>query len=225
MLQKVFVIGVCFVALIGCTEKIPQESKQSKLEVPTQATQQKSESIEQERIRLAEEKVRTTRRQIVVSSIKQLEQQMDLLSQIMLGRQQKISNLELQANQLETDLRTYNGKVESFIMAHKTSIACMGAVDASLDESNQYSKAVKDVAGVATIACGIALLSNDEFRKEVFFVIDQLTQADSYAKNLKDNFKVIQSQIYTENESLEKEKSETSKLTSDIQKYQSQLEI
>lgn len=215
MLKKVFVIGVCCVALIGCTNKIPQESKQTEPEVSTQETQQESGSLEQER---------ENRRQIVLSNIKQIEQQMDLLSQSMLGRQQKISNLELQKNQLEADIRTYNGKVESFIMEHKRAATCMGAVGASLDENNQYSQDVKDIASVVTVTCGIVVVSNEEFRKEVFFVIDQLTQADTYAKNLNDSIQAIQSQIDTENESLEKEKLEISNLTSDIQKYQSQLE-
>jgi chromosome segregation ATPase len=225
MLQKAFVIGICFMAFIGCGEQISQEQKQSELEVSTQRIQQESEWLEQERIKLAETKERETRRQVIISSIKQLEQQMDLSSQRMLGIQQKISNLELQQNQLETEIRTHHGKVESFMMAHKVAIACMGAVGVGLDEKNQYSKDAKDIAGAVTVACGIGFLSNNEFRKEIFFVIDQLTQADSYAKNLMGQIKAIQSQIYTENESLEKEKSEASRLASDIQKYQSQLEI
>ncbi len=225
MLQKAFFIGVCFIALIGCTDTIAPDSGQPETEVVTQLTPQERESLEQERIRLAEEKERETRRQILASNIKNLEQQIDLLSQRMLGRQQKISNLELQVNNLETDLRTYNGEVESFITAHKTAIACMGAVGASLDESNQYSQDVKDIASVVTLACGFGVVLNEEFRNEVFFVVDQLTQADTYVKNLTGQLTATKSQLLTENESLESEKVESSKLASDVQNYQSQLEI
>jgi chromosome segregation ATPase len=218
MLQKAFVIGACFVALIGCTGQIPQKSQQPQPEaLMTEVPQESTGSAESKEVE--------TRRKIALSSIKQLEQQTDLLSQKMLGRQQKISDLELKKNQLEADIRAYNSKVQSFLVEHKNAAGCMGAVGASLDESNQYSKDVKDIASLVTVVCGIGVLSNEEFRNEVFFVVDQLTQADSHVKNLNNDFKAIQSQIYTENESLAQEKSEVSRLTADIQKQQSQLEI
>jgi predicted nucleic acid-binding Zn-ribbon protein len=218
MLKKAFVIGACFVALIGCTGQIPQKSQQTQPEaLMTEVPQESTGSAESKEVE--------TRRKIALSSIKQLEQQTDLLSQKMLGRQQKISDLELKKNQLEADIRAYNSKVQSFLVEHKNAASCMGAVGASLDESNQYSKDVKDIASLVTVVCGIGVLSNEEFRNEVFFVVDQLTQADSHVKNLNNDFKAIQSQIYTENESLAQEKSEVSRLTADIQKQQSQLEI
>ncbi|GAB1538723.1 hypothetical protein NUACC21_13870 [Scytonema sp. NUACC21] len=66
MLQKAFIIGVCFVVFIGCTDKILQNSEQSELEVSTKKTQQESESLEQERIRLVAEEERKTKKQVII---------------------------------------------------------------------------------------------------------------------------------------------------------------
>lgn len=196
---------VAALGINGCSQKV--EQNESKITV-----QQQREALEKEQVR-----------QAILSNVKQLEQQKDLFSQKMIGRQQKILSLEIQESQLETDLRAYNGKVESFMMAHVGAIACMGAVGAALDESNQYSKDAKDVAATATVVCGIAVVTNSNFREEVFSVTYELTQADSYAKNLKSQITAIQSEVYRENNALEKEKSEVGEIASSIQKYQSQL--
>lgn len=224
MSPKAYIVGICCVAIFGCTQNIPQTLQQSEVEVSTQKLEKERASLEEQRTKLAADQERENKKQLILSSIKQLEQQRDFLAQGMLGRQQKISNLELQQNQLETDIRTYDGKVQSFMMAHKTAIACMGAVGVSLDDKNQYSQDAKNIAGAVTLVCGLVIASNSDFRQEVFFVVDQLTQADSYAKNLRGQFQSVQSQINTENDLLQKERDEASRLASDIQNYQSQLE-
>ncbi|MEM6399159.1 MAG: hypothetical protein AAF757_02845 [Cyanobacteria bacterium P01_D01_bin.116] len=206
MLRKTLILGVCFVTLIGCSTQTPQS------ELPTQ--QQSESSLE----------IRDNQRQIAISNIKQLEQESAVLSQKMIGRQQKISNLELKKNDLETDIQTHNRKVQSFIQKNKDAVVCMGAADASLDESNQYSEDVKNVAGAVTVACGIGVLANEEFRNKVIFVADQLVQADNHMNNLKTNFQSLESQLDTENNLLAQEQSEARELATSIQKQQSQLE-
>ncbi|NDJ18770.1 hypothetical protein [Myxacorys almedinensis] len=223
MLKKAVVIGVCFVAIAGCTQAVSPRATQSTPERSTENRQQESDSTEQRQTRLAEDE-RETRKQAALSSIKQLEQQKDLLSQRMLGRQQKLSNLELRANQLETELSTYNRRVQAFILAHKNSVGCMGALGVSLDETNHYSKDVKDLAGAATLVCGAAVIANDGFRNEVIRVADQLSQASNHVKNLTSQLQGVRSQINTENASLEQEQTEASNLASGIQNYHSQLE-
>ena len=129
MLRKTLILGVCFVTLIGCSTPTPSNSDN------IQATQEQAAS--------SAETIQENKIQIAISNIKQLEQQSNLLSQKMIGRQQKISNLELKKNDLEADIRAYNQKVQSFILQNKDAVACMGAANASLDESNQYSQDVK----------------------------------------------------------------------------------
>lgn len=210
MFQKAFVVGVCCATIIGCSTTVPQKIPEPEV---LQGTPQREGSA------------REARNQVVASRIKQLEQQNDLLLQKMLGRQQKISSLEIQENQLRTDLRAFNGKVEAFMKDNIGAITCMQAVGATLDESNQYSKDTKDIAATATVVCGIAVLANSNFREEVFSVVDQLAQADSYAKNLSNQLSAIQSELATESAALEQGRAETGRITSEIQTYQSQLEV
>jgi hypothetical protein len=210
MFQRAFVVGICCATIIGCSATAPQKTSESEV---SQGTAQR------------EERAHEARNQVIASSIKQLEQQNALLSQSILGRQQKISALELQKNQLEIDLRAFNGKVEAFIMDNIGAITCMQAVGATLDESNQYSKDTKDIAATATVVCGIAVLANSDFRGEVFSVVDQLAQADSHAKNLSSQINAIQSELATESAALEQDRAETGRIASEIQTYQSQLEV
>ena len=210
MLRKTLILGVCFVTLIGCSTPTPSNSDN------IQATQEQAAS--------SAETIQENKIQIAISNIKQLEQQSNLLSQKMIGRQQKISNLELKKNDLEADIRAYNQKVQSFILQNKDAVACMGAANASLDESNQYSQDVKNVASAVTFVCAAAVLSNEEFRNKVIHVADQLVQADNHMNNLKNNFQSLQSKIDSENQLLGQEQSEARELATSIQKYQSQLE-
>lgn len=209
MLRKTLILGVCFLNLIGCSTQTPADSENIQAPQP-----QPESSVE----------IRENQRQIAISNIKQLEQQANLLSQKMIGRQQIISNLELKKNDLEANIQAYNQKVQSFILQNKDTVACMGAANASLDESNQYSQDVKNVAGAVTFICGAAVLSNEEFRNKVIFVADQLVQADSNINNFKSRFQAVQSQIDSENQLLGKEQSQASELATSIQKQQSHLE-
>ncbi|BAZ04134.1 hypothetical protein [Calothrix sp. NIES-3974] len=218
--QKILIIAACCIGLIGCTTPTPTNpSTQVTEETRTQQQQQQ----QKEELRLIRERERENQRQIVISNIKQLEQQANLLSQRMVGRQQNISNLELQRNQLAADIRNYKSRVEAFMLRHKNAIACMGAVGVSLDENNQYSQDVKDFASVVGVICGVAVIGNEEFRNEVLSVVDQLTQADNHTKNLQNNLRTVQSQLDAENQLIVQEKSQANQLAADIQKLQSQL--
>lgn len=214
MLRNTLILGVCFVTLIGCSTQTPADSENIQAPQSELPRQPKSNA----------ETISENQRQIAISNIKQLEQQSSLLSKKMIGRQQIISNLELQKNDLEANIQAYNQKVQSFILQNKDTVACMGAANASLDESNQYSQDVKNVAGAVTFICGAAVLSNEEFRNKVIFVASQLAQADNHTNNLKNNFQSLQSQIDTENQLLGKEQLEASELATSIQKQQSHLE-
>jgi peptidoglycan hydrolase CwlO-like protein len=210
MLKKIFLVGVCLIAITGCSSEGSPQSLP--LPAPANAPEPRPPVAEPD-----------ARRQVALSNIKQLEQQISLISQKMLGQQEKISNLELQSNQLETDLRTYNGKIQAFMKAHQQAVVCMSAVGAALDETNRYSQDAKDLAGGVTLVCGVVVLADAKFREEVFWVIDQLNQADSYADNLANQLEAVRSQIITENQVLETDKTEVSRITTDIQNYQSQL--
>jgi hypothetical protein len=165
-----------------------------------------------------------TQTQIIISNIKQLEQQSAVLSQKMIGRQQNISNLELQKSKIEADLRAYNQKIEAFKVQHKDVIGCRNAVRAGQDKSERYSENEKNVANAVTFFCGAGFLADEEFRNKVLFVNEQLSQADSNINNFKSNFQAIQSQIDSENELLAQEQSQARELATSIQEQQSQLE-
>lgn len=230
MLRKsIIVIGLCLVAIVGCGEEAaaPVDTTTSTPApdpVAIQKARQEQERLKQEQIRLAAEaQERENKRQGIQLNINQLEQQSNLLSQKMIGRQNNISTLEGQQNQLTAELREYDGNVKSFMMDHKTAVGCMGAVGASLDDDNQYSKEAKQIAVMAGVACGLGVLFDEDFRKEVFSVADQLAQASANKKNLSSQINEVQSQLATENQSLTNEKSEYDKLVAEIQSYQSQL--
>lgn len=215
--QKILIIAACCIGLIGCATPTPTNPS-------TQVTEEtRTQQQQQEELKLIRERERENQRQIVLSNIKQVEQQANLLSQRMVGRQQNISNLELQRNQLAADIRNYKSRVEAFMLRHKNAIACMGAVGVSLDENNQYSQDVKDFASVVGVICGVAVIGNEEFRNEVFSVVDQLTQADNNTKNLQNNLRTVQSQLDAENQQLVQEQSQANQLAADIQRLQSQL--
>lgn len=221
MLQKTLILGVCFLMLVGCSTSVPQTRTEP--EVVERVTQDSS-SVQQEPSQLAEERARDTRRQSILAKIRPLEQEMELLSEKMLGRQQKISKIELQSNQLKTDLKAFQGNVKAFMMKHQAEIACIGAAGVSFSKDNQYSKEVKDTADFVTLACGVGALSNGEFVKKIFHVVDQLNQADSYAKDLQSQINAVEAQIGTEAEQLEAERAEASKLKSAIESHQTQLD-
>lgn len=221
MLRKTLAFGVCFLVLAGCSTPVPP----TQFEATTQTREQSdNESVKQERTQLAAERARETRRQSITAKIQPLEQEIKLLAERMLGRQQKLSNIELQKNQLKTELETHNRNVNAFMMKYKTEVACIGAFGASLSEDNQYSKDAKDLATVVTVACGVGALADGEFGKRVIQVVDQLNQADSYAKDLRSQIQTATAQFDAESQQLEAEKAEVSKLTSDIQAYQAQLD-
>lgn len=215
--HKILTIAAFCIGFIGCTTPTPTNPS-------TQVTEEtRTQQQQQEELRLIRERERENQRQIVISNIKQLEQQANLLSQRMVGRQENISNLELQRNQLAADIRNYKSRVEAFMLRHENAIACMGAVGVSLDENNQYSQDVKDFASVVGVICGVAVIGNEEFRNEVFSVVDQLTQADNHTKNLQNNLRTVQSQLDTENQQLVQEQSQANQLAADIQRLQSQF--
>jgi hypothetical protein len=93
-----------------------------------------------------------------------------------------------------------------------------------LSEDNQYSKDAKDLATAVAVACGVGAMADGEFGKRVVKVVDQLNQADSYAKDLRSQIQTTTSQFEAESQQLEVEKAEVSKLTSSIQAYQTQLD-
>lgn len=221
MLRKSLTLGVCFLMLTGCATSTPPT--QSEVANPT-SVERDNQTVQQERTQLAEERARETRRQSIMAKIQPLEQEMKLLAERMLGRQQKLSNMELQKNQLKTELETHNRNVNAFMMKYKAEVACIGAFGVSLSEGNQYSKDAKDLATAVTVACGVGVLADGAFGKRVIQVVDQLNQADLYAKDLRSQIQSATAQLEAESQQLEAEKSEVSKLTSDIQAYQTQLD-
>jgi peptidoglycan hydrolase CwlO-like protein len=221
MLQKTLALGVCSLMIVGCSTSVPQTQTEPK--VVEQVTQD-SNFVQREQTQATEERARETKRQNILTKIKLLEQDIELLSERMQGRQQKLSKIELQSDQLKTDLKTFQGNVKAFMMKHQAEVACIEAAGVSFLEDNQYSKEVKNTADFVTLACGVGALSNGEFIKKIFHVVDQLNQADSYAKNLQSQINAVEAKMGTETEQLEAENAEFSQLKSAIQEYQAQLE-
>ncbi|MDX2229916.1 MAG: hypothetical protein NW220_09775 [Leptolyngbyaceae cyanobacterium bins.349] len=221
MLRKTLALGVCFLVLAGCSTPVPPTQSEAPIQTREDSD---NESAQQESTELAAERAKEAKRQSITAKIKPLEQEMELIAERMLGRQQKLSNIELQKNQLKTELETHNRNVNAFMMKYKAEVACIGAFGVSLSENNQYSKNAKDLATAMTVACGVGVLADGEFGKRVVQVVDQLNQADNFAKDLRSQIQTATAQLETESQQLEAEKAEVSKLTSDIQTYQTQLD-
>jgi len=221
MLRETLALGVCLLILAGCSTSTPptQSEATTQLREPSD-----HEAVKQERTQLAEERAKETRRRSITAKMKPLEQEMGLLTEQMLGRQQKLSKIDLQKNQLKTELETHNRNVNAFMMKYKMEVACINAFGVSLSEGNQYSKDAKDIATAVTVACGVGVVADGEFGKRVFQVVDQLNQADSYAKDLRSQIQTATAQFEAESQQLEAEKAEVGKLTSNIQAYQTQLD-
>jgi len=200
------------------------QSQPETVSIPNNANhrQQTQMLARQDAIATAAE-AREIRRRSLLTKMKPLTQQMDLLSQRMVGRQQKISNLELQDTQLKSELKTHNRNVHAFMMKHQAAVACMGATGVTLDENNQYSEDVKNVATAMTALCGFGVISNGEFRNQVVFVADQLNQAHTYSMNLTAQIKTNQTTLETEIKNLEQEQLEVSRLGTDLQTYETEL--
>jgi len=242
-MQKKLAIGACVLTLLvggyAVFQKTPEptvsnnmrpnEESLSQRQTETTSTlnnsnhgQQSSTLPRQDAIARAEE-TREVKRRSLITKMKPLTHQMDLLSQRMVGRQQKISNLELQDNQLKSELETHNRNVRAFIMKHQAAVACMRATGVTLAENNQYSEDVKNVATAMTALCGFGVISNGEFRQQVVFVADQLNQAHNYSMNLTAQIKTTQTKLETENKNLEQEQLEVSRLRTDLQNYETEL--
>ncbi|HIK16324.1 MAG TPA: hypothetical protein IGS53_13725 [Leptolyngbyaceae cyanobacterium M33_DOE_097] len=242
-MQKKLAIGVCVLTLLAggyaTFQKTPEPTVSNNLRPNEESfSQSQPETIStsnnanhrqqtqmisrQDAIARAEE-TREVQRRSLIAKMKPLTQQMDLLSQRMVGRQQKISNLELQDNQLKSELETHNRNVRAFMMKHQAAVACMGATGVTLDENNQYSEDVKNVATAMTALCGFGVISNGEFRKQVIFVADQLNQAHNYSMNLTAQIKTNQTTLATEIKNLEQEQLEVSRLGTDLQNYETEL--
>ncbi|MBF2016068.1 MAG: hypothetical protein IGS23_12860 [Rivularia sp. T60_A2020_040] len=219
MLQTKLICAVSLITLIGCTTQTP--SSYSNDSAITPAAQSEPSRLEQIEVNRATQQ--ENQRQIISSKIKQIEQQSELLSQTMIGRQQKISQLRLRENELESSIQTYNQKIQSFIFQNKDAVACMGAANVSLNENNQYSEDVKNVASAVTLVCAGGILLDEQFRNRVIFVADQLVLADNNTKNLTNNFQTVRLQIESEQQLLAQEQSQANELAANIRDYQSQL--
>ncbi len=216
MLKKKTAIGLSVVAAILFVPFVILVSQSSQQKEPSPSAQ----PIQPETIKPNEDKESEVTRQANLSKIKQLEQQKELISQRLLGRQQKISSLELKKTQLETELGDQDRRVKSFVENHKLEVACRDQARISFDQNNRYSEDVKNQAALATSLCVGVYFSSEEFRNKVNFVIDELNKADISAKNFKDQIDSIQAQIAAENEVLAQEKTEFDRLASAIQQSQ-----
>jgi chemotaxis protein histidine kinase CheA len=145
MLRKTLALGVCLFILAGCSTSPPPTQSQAitQTQQPSDNKSAKNKSVQQERPQLAEDGEKETRRQSIAAKITPLEQEMKLLGEKMLGRQQKLSKIELQNSQLTTDLETHNRNVNAFMMKYKTEVACIGAFGASFSRSQTHCGAGK----------------------------------------------------------------------------------
>jgi hypothetical protein len=144
----------------------------------------------------------------------------DLLVQELRGRQQKVVNLETEKSRLEMDLRELDRKINLFIKENKDAAFCRDSANVGSDKNNRYEESVKNIAVGITLLCGATYLSDENFRKNVDYFVNELNKADSYASTLNNQVQTIQSQIDTENNSVEQGKAEISRLESGNQKEQ-----
>ena len=154
------------------------------------------------------------------SRLKQLQQQNDLLTQQMSGRQPIINDLKVQANRLETELSEYNAKVKAYMLDNKTEVACMGALGMSLDKTNEYSKDAKDVAALVTLGCGMGVLSNGEFAGNVGKVFNQLVKAGNHSTDLKTRLTDARSRLTTETTGFNEEQTKAQEVAAEMKRYQ-----
>ncbi|MFM2433128.1 MAG: hypothetical protein RLZZ511_4342 [Cyanobacteriota bacterium] len=236
MLKKIVGLAICAIVLVGCVEVHPKsdapvvrETVSAVKPLPIASPVAAAEGgtgAESEPVTSRPSQV-DGRRQKVMASLQQVQQQSELLTKQMSGRQETINQLSAEANDLERDLAAFKGKVQAYILEHKMEVACMGALGMSLDEGNQFSKDAKDAkdaAALVTLGCGMAVLSNGEFAGSVAKVFDQLVQAGSKGNEMMQRLQGVQASLAAEQGKLEQEQAKADALVTEIKEYQSQLD-
>lgn len=229
MLKKIVGLGICAILLVGCVEVHPKSEAPAVQETASavKASLPASNSVpsqsEPEQVASSQSKV-DTRRQQVMASLQQVQQQSELLAKQMSGRQETINQLSAEANDLERDLAAFKARVQAYILEHKMEVACMGALGMSLDEGNQFSKDAKDAAALVTLGCGMAALSNGEFAGSVAKVFDQLVQAGSRGNEMMQRSQAVQASLAAERGKLAEAQEQADGLAQEMRGYQSQLD-
>jgi len=204
------ILSLSIVSLVGCSAP-----------TSTPSTSTSAESIVKTQAKLVESNDRpepTIEQQKVSASLKQSQQEYELLTQSMSGRQKIIYDLTAQVNKVDTELSDFNNRVNLYMLENKTEVVCMGALGMSLDKSNQYSKGAKELAAATTIGCGIGVISDSKFAGNVGKVFKELVKANTHANSLKEQLSDVRSKLSQETDTLEAEKAKASTLVTDIKR-------
>ena len=210
MLTRMIILSLSIVSLVGCSAP-----------TSTPSTSTSAESIVKTQAKLVESNDRpepTIEQQKVSASLKQSQQEYELLTQSMSGRQKIIYDLTTQINKVDTELSDFNNRVNLYMLENKTEVVCMGALGMSLDKSNQYSKGAKELAAATTIVCGFGLVSDGKFAGNVGTVFNELVKANTRANSLKEQLSDVRSKLSQETDTLEAEKAKASTLVTDIKR-------
>ena len=210
MLTRMIILSLSIVSLVGCSAP-----------TSTPSTSTSAESIVKTQAKLVESNDRpepTIEQQKVSASLKQSQQEYELLTQSMSGRQKIIYDLTAQVNKVDTELSDFNNRVNLYMLENKTEVVCMGALGMSLDKSNQYSKGAKELAAATTIGCGIGVISDSKFAGNVGKVFKELVKANTHANSLKEQLSDVRSKLSQETDTLEAEKAKASTLVTDIKR-------
>ena len=210
MLTRMMILSLSIVSLVGCSSPTSTPSVSTPAESPIKSQSKIVENTDRSE--------QTIEQQKVSASLKQSQQEYELLTQSMSGRQKTIYDLTTQVNKLDTELSDFNNRVNLYMLDNKAEVVCMGALGMSMDESNQYSKGAKDLAAATTIGCGVGVLSDGKFAGNVGKVFNELVKANTRANSLKQELSDVRSKLSQETNAFELEKTKADTLASDMKR-------
>ena len=213
MFTRMIILSLAIVSLVGCSSSPPNSTSSTSTDT-TLAERKPEKPVEIQ----PEPQRETIEQQKASAQLKQSQQEYELLNQSMIARQKIIADYTTQSNKLDAELSDFNRQVNLYVMDNKMEVLCMGALGMSLDESNQYSKDVKNLATATSLGCGIGVISDGKFAGNVGKVFNQLVRADQQVKSLKQQLNEVRSKLNEETNTFEAEKSKSNALVSEIKR-------
>jgi hypothetical protein len=201
---------------VACTDAEAQ--KENKNVKENKLVDQKTAAIREE------ERRKEAERQALLSQISDVEIERRLLSENVAGRKSKILSAEQRLESLRSELTSYEGKVEAYMMDHKLAVAAiaagLGGAAVALDPNNEFCKEAKELGALFAVLAAAYAIANHE---EIIQVADQLMQADARVKNFKRQIQETQMSLDSERGPLQQEEKKLQSLTMRVAEMRSRL--
>lgn len=164
------------------------------------------------------------------SEQRRLQERMELLEGEQASRSRRVEETQSATREtgdrldaLKRELATYNTNIESFINAHHIAASCIRTARSTWGDNNSFSHVPSATTRFGTVLCGVALL-NGQFAAEVAGVADQLTQADTHVRKLKEQIAATEQDLAADRSALDKSEAALRQIEGEIADVRQQME-